>query len=252
MSKPLIPPEALEGLFRKAFLDRTLQPGLFWEGLLKSDLYVPVSELVEPPEDDADSTELPVVLGQDEGGKRVAWLFTSPNAMIEYMEKEFPVLAMAAPKLLGRVLDFNVDIVLIGPDGIVLRLHPELVRGLADGRAPDGLEEEERTIPKEAQVYVGRPSEDTTALETRFAELFRELPLVLEAQFLQISDESGPRLVMGLKLSDDSHDSLRQVGELIAKAAQGVLDKGKQMEVTLINRSLKGAFDKWGRTFFKR
>lgn len=252
MTKPLIPPEALEGLFRKAFLDRTLQPGLFWEGLIKSDLFVPVAQGAEVPDPDTDGAEIPIVLGQDETGKRVAWVFTSPGAMVEYMEKEFPVMAMAAPRLLKRVLEFEVDIVLIGPDGVVLRLHPELVRGLSEGKAPETLEEEERTVPKEAQVYVGRPSEDTTALEARFKELFETVPEVKEAQLLQMSDDAGPRLVMGLRLNDDSKDALRRVGELIAKAAQGVLDKGKSMEVTLINRSLKGAFEKWGKTFFRR
>jgi hypothetical protein len=42
------------------------------------------------------------------------------------------------------------------------------------------------------------------------------------------------------------------VAEVVAKAAEGILDKGSTMDITLMNGSLKDAFAKWGKPFFKR
>jgi hypothetical protein len=39
---------------------------------------------------------------------------------------------------------------------------------------------------------------------------------------------------------------------MIARASEGVLDKGKTLDITLISGSLKDAFEKFGKPFFKR
>ena len=47
MSEPNIPPEAIEGLMQKAFVEWAVEPGLFWDAFLKSTLFIPISEKSE-------------------------------------------------------------------------------------------------------------------------------------------------------------------------------------------------------------
>lgn len=248
MKDPLIPSEALEGLMRKAFQERAVNPGLFWDALLNAHLVVPLAGAA-PVEDDR---KIPMLLGEDSDGKRIVWIFTSPQAMVEYIEKDLRYLAMPSKDLLKRLEGNKHEIVLIGPDGITLNLHPELVSSLADGRVPEQPAEEIRHIPKDTQVRVGKPVDDPSALETRFIALFETLPEVLEACFIQIEDDAGSRLLLGLRLKDELREPFRRVAGLIAQASEGVLENGKTMDITLIDRSMKGAFEKWGTPFYKK
>jgi len=255
MSQPLIPISAVEGLMKKAFLEKAVAPGLFWDALLKANLYVPLSkeieqgqveELKEAPEGE----ELPMVLGLDADNKNVVWLFTSPAVLNDYIEQKLPTLELPATKVFSRMQTITYEVVLIGPDGLTLSLHPELIKTLAEGKSPDSGDQAVRYVPKEAQVYVGAPKEMTGALETKFSALFKTLPNVLEASFIQIADEAGSRLLLGLRLQDESRENLKHVTELVAKAAEGSLEKGKSMDITFIGGSLKEAFKKWGKSFY--
>ncbi len=247
MNDPKIPFEALEGLMRKAFIEQSVNPGLFWDALLNSHLTVPLAK-----DADENDKQIPILLGQDSKGGHVVWLFTSVDAMVEYVEQDLKYMTMPAPKILDRLRESTHEIVLIGPDGITLNLHPELVASLADGRVPEQPVEEVRNIPKDTSVYVGKPEDDVVALESRFIELFNDLPTVTEACFIQIADDAGSRLLLGLKLLDESRENFKSVASQVAKAAEGVLEKGKTMDITLINRSLKDAFEKWGEPFYRK
>ncbi|MBV9080718.1 MAG: SseB family protein [Elusimicrobia bacterium] len=253
MTEQLIPPKAVEGLMTKAFIDQSVAAGLFWDALLKCELYVPISDTAETAGED----EIPMLLGVGSGGELVVWLFTSPEAMIDYTDRELTYRAVPAKRLLASVADSEHDVVLIGPDGLTLSLHPDLIQTLADGRVPEPPDEDSKLVSKQAQIYVGPPS-DCAELENRFIELFQTLPQVLEAAFLQVADSApkgapaGTRLLLGLRLEDPSEDGLREVAGKVARAAEGVLEKGKNMDITLIDRSLKSAFENWGKSFFKR
>lgn len=246
MKDPLIPAEALEGLMKKAFQEQTVNPGLFWDALVNAHLVVPLAQSLAEDDD----RQIPMLLGVDPEGKNVVWLFTSAPAMVEYIEKDLRYLTMPAKELLNRLSDSKHDIVLIGPDGITLNLHPELVASLGEGRVPEQPVEEVRHIPKDTTVSVGPPIDDASKLETRFTELFRAHSEVLEARFIQISDDAGSRLLLGLRLTDQSQDAFRKIAQLVAKAAEGVLEKGKTMDITLLDRSLKDAFEKFGSAFY--
>lgn len=247
MKNPLIPSQALEGLMKKVFQEQEMNPGLFWDGLLNANLIVPLAK-------DAEDTEkqIPILLGVDAEGKHVVWLFTSADAMVEYIEQDLRYITMPSRDLFERLRDNKHDIVLIGPDGITLNLHPDLVASLAEGKVPEQPAQEVRNIPKDTQVSVGAPVDDTSALEERFKKLFKGVPTVQEACFIQVADDSGSRLLLGLLLSDQSRENFKFVAGLVAEAAEGILENGKTMDITLMDRSLKGAFDKYGKPFFKR
>lgn len=254
MSDQIIPPEALEGLMKKAFTEGAFSPGLFWDALLNSNLYVPVTEEIEEETEDGSSKteDIPILLGVDADGRQVIWLFTSPKAMFEYTEQELTFRSVLSPRIFGSLTESKYQIVLIGPEGLTLSLHPELVRSLAERKVPDVTDESIRHIPKDAQVFVGKPSEDVSILEKKLAELFASMDNVLEGCFIQISYDGAPRLLLGLRLGKESKDNLRVVAEAVAKASEGVLDRGKEMDITFMNLSLKNAFAKWGVPFYKR
>jgi hypothetical protein len=249
MTDPVIPIKAVEGLMTKAFIEQSVASGLFWDALLKCHLYVPVSEKPEQP---AGDDEIPVLLGVGSTGELVIWLFTSPEAMNSYTERKLTYRELPARTLLASVSDSDHDVVLIGPDGLTLSLHPDLIATLADGKVPEPAEEPVKTLGKQAQIYVGPPSMETKPLEQRFVSLFEKMPQVQEATFLQVSDDAGPRLLLGLRLNEGTEDALREVAGHVARAAEGILEKGQTMDITLIDRSLKAAFEKWGKPFFKR
>jgi hypothetical protein len=252
MSKALIPPEALEGLMRKAFVDRAVEPGLFWDALLNSHLYVPV-KAASPDEDPAmERDEIPMLLGLDADGKQVVWLFTSPEAMGDYTEEELAFEEIESTKILKSIRSSKHQIVLIGPDGLTLALHNELIRSLSDGKVPEIPAEDLRLMPKDTEVFVGKPEQDVSALEARLKILFEEIKNVVEACFIQVSYGGGPRLLLGLRLKEETREALRKVAEQVAKASEGVLEKGAEMDITFIDLSLKSAFDKWGKPFFKK
>lgn len=247
MKDPLIPAAALEGLMKKAFQEQAVNPGLFWDALLNAHLVVPLAAEREEKEG-----QIPILLGVDSEGNHVVWLFTSSQAMVEYIERDQRFLVMPSRDLFNQLQNNEHEIVLIGPDGLTLNMHPDLIASLAEGRVPEQPQEEIRNIPKDTSVMVGSPSEDTSALESKFKELFANVPDVLEACFIQIADDSGSRLLLGVRLTDESKDRFKQVAGLVAKAAEGVLEPGKTMDITLLDRSMKGAFEKWGKSFFKR
>ncbi len=247
MKDPLIPSAALEGLMKKAFQEQAVSPGLFWDALLNSNLVAPLSPSTEDREN-----QVPILLGVDSQGKHVIWLFTSPQAMVEYVEQDLKFLTMASRDLFKKLAGSTHEIVLIGPEGITLNLHPEFVASLAEGRVPEIPTEEIRHIPKDTAVQVGKPTDDPSKLESRFKELFTKLPEVLEATFIQIADDSGSRLLLGVRLQDESRERFKHIAGLVAHAAEGVLEKGKTMDITLLDRSMKGAFEKFGVAFFKR
>jgi hypothetical protein len=251
----LIPPEALEGLMKKTFIDQVTSAGLFWDALLKANLYAPLVKGTEPAHWESENEDLgdyPLLLGSDADGKNVVWLFTSPGSMKAYIEDDLPGLELPARQLFGKVGDIEYDVVLIGPDGLTLGLHPELIRSLAEGKVPEGGDQKIRFVPKDSQVTVGAPVEDTATLEKAFSALFKTIPDVLEACFIQVSDDIGTRLLLGLKMVGENRDKLRQMAEKITKSAEGVLDRGKTMDITLISGSLKEAFAKYGKPFYKK
>lgn len=242
---------------RKVFIDISVEPGLFWDALLKANLYVPLADrnskdvktgwqIAEGGE------EFPVLLGVDSKGKHVLWLFTSPAVMADYTERNLSYLEMPSPSLMANARNIEHDVVLIGPERLTLSLHMELVDSLADGRVPEPQDGDVRHIPKDARVQVGPVGEEARLLEERFNELFKTLPDVLEGVFVKISDESGERLLLGLKLTDESKEAFRKAASLVARAAEGVLERGETMDITLISGSLKDAFAKHGKPFFKR
>lgn len=249
MPEPLIPSKAVEGLMLKAFIEQTVASGLFWDALLKCHLFVPISDV---PNDAATDDEIPVLLGVGSGGELVVWLFTSPETMEAYTERKLAYREVPAQSLLASVSDSEHDVVLIGPDGLTLSLHPDLISTLAEGKVPEPADEQLKTVAKQAQIHVGPPSVETKPLEEKFRGIFESMPQVLEATFLQVADDAGPRLLLGLRLKNGDENALREVASVVARAAEGVLEKGKTMDITLIDRSLKAAFEKWGKPFFKR
>ncbi|MCG3205565.1 MAG: hypothetical protein KCHDKBKB_02287 [Elusimicrobia bacterium] len=248
MKDPLIPHEALEGLMQKVFEEQSVSPGLFWDALLNAHLVVPLAGGTP----DESEKQLPLLLGVDPSGKKVIWIFTSQPTMVTYIEKDVRHLIMGSKELFRRLMGNPHDIVLIGPQGITLSLHPDFIASMAEGRVPEPPTEEIRHIPKDTRVSVGRPVDDASKLESKFKQLFVTLPGVLEGCFIQIADDSGSRLLLGLRLRDESQENFKRIAGLVAKASEGVLEKGKTMDITLINRSLKAAFDKYGTPFFKR
>jgi hypothetical protein len=255
MTTDLIPPSALEGLMKKTFVEQGTSAGLFWDALLKANLYAPLVKGTEPAHWESDTEDLddyPLLLGSDSEGKNIVWLFTSPSALKAYIEDDLPSLELPARQLFGKVSDIDYDIVLIGPEGITLGLHPELIQNLAEGKVPEGGDQKIRFVPKDTKVSVTVPTEDTTVLEGAFTTLFRSLPQVLEACFVEITDDLGTRLLLGLRLEAETRDALRKMAESITRAAEGVLDKGKTMDITLMNGTLKPAFDKYGKVFYKK
>jgi hypothetical protein len=248
---PKIPSNAIEGLMQKAFREQTVSPGLFWDALLNANLAAPLAARQENEPETPDPTRLPLLLGEGEAGERVVWLFTSPEAMIEYTEQQLRYVSMASRDLLKIVLQSKNNIVLIGPDGITLKLHRDLVAALADGRVPTEPVEEIRTVPKESTIYVGPRSDDASVLEARFRNLFAAHPEVLEAAFVQIRDDAGSRLLLGLKLEDESRAAFQSIAALVAKSAEGALPPSKTMDITLSSGSLQDAFKKFGHPFYK-
>ncbi|MCB4756799.1 MAG: SseB family protein [Elusimicrobia bacterium] len=269
MSKAIIPPDALEALMRKVFLEKAMSPGLFWDALLKANLFVPTAKsgetLVTKTETPAPGEEFPMVLGVDSEGRHIAWLFTSPQVLKDYTEQDLPYVEIAAGQIFERFKETAYDVVLIGPEQLTLKLHPKLVSSLAEGKVP-----EEGDIPnmaREARVFAGPAVPAAEALEKRFSDLFQTLPEVQEAVFIQVADESflppegasgadfrpaGCRLLLGLRLKLESKEEFQRVAHLIAQATEGVLGRGETMDITLINGSLKTAFEKFGKPFFKR
>lgn len=254
MSDQIIPPEALEGLMKKAFNEGAFAPGLFWDALLNSHLYIPITDEEDGESGEASerAEEIPLLLGVDADGRQVIWLFTSPKSMFEYTEQDLKFRSILAPRLFGSLLETKYQIVLIGPEALTLSLHPDLVRSLSERKVPEVSEGDIRHMPKDAQVFVGKPSEDITNLEKKLTELFAGMPNVMEACFIQISYDGAPRLLLGLKLIEESKENLRRVAEAVAKASEGVLERGKEMDITLMNLSLKNAFAKWGVSFYKK
>src|SRR4029077_18253660 len=98
MSKPLIPTEALEGLMKKSFVDHEVPTGLFWDALLKANLYAPLVKGTESrvAAEDDETEEYPLLLGVDAEGKNIIWLFTSPAVMVAYIEQELPFLELGS------------------------------------------------------------------------------------------------------------------------------------------------------------
>jgi SseB protein C-terminal domain/SseB protein N-terminal domain len=247
--KPIIPVEALEGVMTKAFVDKSVAPGLFWDALLKANLYTPISE--DAGEID-ESREFPMLLGVDDHGKNVVWFFTSPAAMVDYTGQTLRYVELPSSSMMANVRESEHEVFLIGPGALTLGLHPDLIDSLAEGKVPDLNQEDIRHIPKDAQVYVGAPTDNTTDLIKCFTTLFESTPNVTEAAFMQVADDSGSRLLLGISLKSETRDELKLIAQQVAEAAQGVLEKGKTMDITLINGSLKDAFDKWGVFFYKQ
>lgn len=246
MKDPLIPTEALEGLMQKVFGEQAVSPGLFWDALLNAHLVVPMAKTETVEED-----QLPLLLGVDSEGRHIIWIFTSVPTMLAYVEMDVRYLIMPARELFSKLRGNSHEIFLIGPEGVTLELHPEFVVSLSEGRVPEPPSEEIRHIPKDTTVKVGKATDDASKLETHFRKLFLDLPEVLEACFIQIADDAGSRLLLGLRLTDESPEAFKIIASLVAKASEGILEKGKTMDITLINRSLKAAFEKYGESFFK-
>src|ERR1044071_189180 len=223
MSSPLIPTEALEGLMKKAFVDQEAPAGLFWDALLKANLYTPLVKGTEPraATEEDEMEEYPLLLGVDANGENVIWLFTSPAVMTGYIEQELPYLELGSQKMFSKLQEVEYEVVLIGPNGLTLGLHPQLIKTLSEGKVPEGSDQKIRHIPKDAEVFVGAPSENTKELEDRFIDLFKKIPGVQEASFVQISDDAGSRLLLGLKLEKESREELKIVAQRVAEAAEG-------------------------------
>jgi hypothetical protein len=80
-----------------------------------------------------------------------------------------------------------------------------------------------------------------------------EVVVEVEVEVVVVVEEGGdPRLLLGLRLTDTSRAHLKVIAQQVAKAAEGILDKGQSMDITLIDGSLKGAFEKWGKFFYKK
>ncbi len=251
LSEPArIPAVALEGLMRKAFREQAVSPGLFWDALLNASLVAPLAPAKKGEVETPDPASLPLLLGEGESGERVVWLFTSSEALVEYTEQSLRTISMASRDLLKLVLQSKHNIVLIGPDGLTLKLDRALVSSLSEGRVPAEPAEEVRAVPKESMIYVGPRSDDASVLEARFRNLFATHPEVLEADFVQIRDDAGSRLLLGLKLEDESRAAFQAIAALVAKAAEGALPPNQTMDITLTSGSLKDAFKKFGHPFY--
>ncbi len=251
---PLIPFEALEGLMKKAFIQQEVPAGLFWDALLKANLYTPLIKGTksQTAAEDEDVEEYPMLLGMDAEGKNIVWLFTSPDVMTAYIEQDLPYLELGSQAMFTKLHDVEYDVVLIGPDGLTLGLHPQLIKTLSEGKVPEAGDHKVKYVPKDAEVYIGAPTDETGPLEEKFSELFQQIPDVQEASFVQIGDEAGSRLLLGLKLERESRDVLKGVAKKVADAVEGILPKGNTMDITLINGSLKEGFAKWGKVFYKK
>ena len=252
---PKIPTEALEGLMKKVFIDQAVEPGLFWDAAIKAHLIMPLAKTLEKaPElaSDEDVQSIPVQLGVDSKGRSIVWVFTSPQVMTDYTDDHFTYVKLEGQQMFQKVLETKFEVVLIGPENLTLSLDRNLVESLANGEVPKAPEEKIRKIAKNTEVKVGEPAEDTSGLEERFIKLFEDNDNILEAAFMQVADDSGSRLILGLIMEKESRDILKNMAALIAKAAEGVLEPGKTMDITLINGSLKAAFEKYGKTFYKK
>ncbi len=254
MPNPLIPKEALEGLMKKSFVDQEVPTGLFWDALLKANLYTPLVKGTQSrtASEDDEMDEYPLLLGVDSAGENVIWLFTSPDVLVAYVEQDLPFLELAAQNMFSKLLDVEYDVVLIGPKGLTLGLHPELIKTLSEGKVPETGDQKVKYVPKDAEVFIGAPKDETAALEAKFIEQFKELPDVREASFVQIADEAGSRLLLGLRLENETRDILKVVAKKLAEAAEGILAKGNTMDITLMSGSLHEGFKKWGKVFYKR
>lgn len=257
MTESAIPSQALEGLMKKVFVEGGVAPGLFWDAALKAILSVPLADRKEGDEggqaaEGGDLADMPIQLGQDAKGRNVLWIFTSKDTMKSYTGRTFESIDLPGQELFDRIQDTQFEVVLIGPGNLTLNLDMRLVQSLAKGVVPQAPEEDVRKVPRDAKVKVGRVNEDTTALEERFVSIFEDLPEVEEASFMQIEDDTGPRMLLGLKLEEESRAHLQRIAGHIAKAAEGVLAPGKTMDVTLISGSLREAFQKYGNTFYKK
>lgn len=244
-----IPSDAIEGLMKKAFIDEQIGPELFWDALLNAELTVPVAEDVES----SNPGQFPMLLGQDADGEDVIWLFTSPATMKAYTEQDLKFIELAATTVFSKIRSLEHEVLLIGPQSLTLSMHPDLIDSLAEGKVPDfQLNTGEIVEGPETKnvLQVSSPLDETDELEESFIKVFEELPQVLEAAFVQVVDRIGSRLLLGLKMETESRDALRNVAEHVAKAAEGVLKKGKSMDITLMNGSLKEAFEKWGKVFY--
>jgi len=192
MSDANIPIKALEGLMKKVFVDMSLQPGLFWDAALKSNLYLPLARPIKEADEGGD---LPIQLGLDNQGKSVLWIFTSPQAMTDYTEKDFSYFKLPGKKMFERIKKTKHEIILIGPEGITLNLDSGLVTSLAEGKVPQPPEENVRNIPKDTKVKVGRAIDNTEELEDKFSVLFDEMEEVEEASFIQVEDDRGNEIL---------------------------------------------------------
>jgi len=248
MSDSKIPIEALEGLMRKVFVERSIPPDLFWDAALKADLYVPLSQRSEQEEDKS------IQLGVDSKGQNILWVFTSPNVLHEYTERYFTCYGLVGQEMFKKIKDIPHPVILIGPEGITLSLDAKLIQSLADGKVPVLKEKDAEPLTQTLRLKVTRAAEEELKpLEDRFVPLFQALTEVLAASFIKVEDEnSGARLLLGLRLETNNRDSLKRIATEVAKAAEGVLDQGKTMDITLIDGSLKDAFEKWGKTFYKK
>ncbi|OVE77161.1 hypothetical protein BVX98_03375 [bacterium F11] len=255
MSEASIPTDALEGLMRKVFLEKKVEPGLFWDAILKAPLFVPLADSDKQESGsyiEHGERQWAVQLGIDSKGRNIFWLFTSPAVMTVYTERKFSHLSLSGQDMFDRIKEITHEIILVGPDDITLSLDLKLVQSLASGKVPQPNEGIIRHMQKDAQVSVGNPSEETEQLEERFIKLFEEHPEVEQASFVQISDETGSRLLLGLRMKEENRDTLRTMASYIAKAAEGILERGKTIDITFISGSLKGAFEKWGKNFYRK
>jgi hypothetical protein len=247
-----IPAEAIEGLMKKAFIEETISPELFWDALLNASLTVPLAKNIDSSDPTA---QIPMLLGQHPDGDDVVWLFTSPTALKNYTEQDLPSVDVESQSIFSKVQTLEHEVLLIGPQNLTLSLHPDLIDALAEGRVPDfqfsGVEQKEGQ-EGELRLQVTAPTEKTAELEKRFTVLFQTMPDILEAAFVQVSDRLGSRLLLGITMAQESRDALRSAAERVASSAEGALHKGKSMDITLINGSLKEAFEKWGKFFYKK
>lgn len=241
---------------KKVFLESSLDPGLFWDGLLNAHLYVPLADhargFKKTHKEIESFDSVPVLLGVDSKGENILWIFTSPEVMVDYTEKNLTYIEVPAQKMMSLVKDASHEVILIGPERITLNLDPRLMNSLSLGKVPEPPKEEIKYIPKESGLQVRSPIIETGPLEEKFKILFENVPEVLEATFVQIADASGERLLLGIKLENESKESFRLVAQLIARAAEGVLEKGKTIDITLIRGSLEKAFEKYGEAFYEK
>ena len=238
---------------KKSFVDQEVPTGLFWDALLKANLYAPLVKGTpsRTAAEDEEMDEYPLLLGVDSAGANVIWLFTSPDVMVAYIEQDLPFLELASQNMFSKLLESEYDVVLIGHEGLTLGLHPELIKTLSEGKVPETGDQKVKFVPKDAEVFIGAPKDETAVLEEKFVELFKNLPQVMEAGFVQIADDAGSRLLLGLKLENESREVLKGIAQKLATCAEGVLEKGNTMDITLMSGSLNEGFKKWGKVFYK-